>query len=152
MTRIVIGNDHAAVDMKNEIKSMLENEGYEVINVGTDTNDSVDYPEFGQQAALTVVNKEADFGIVICGTGIGISIAANKVPGIRCGLCKDVTDARLTREHNDANMLAMGARTTGLETAKDIVHAFLNTPFSQGVNHIRRIEKLAKIDGSYKGE
>lgn len=152
MTRVVIGNDHAAVDMKNEIKSMLENEGYEVINVGTDTNDSVDYPDFGQQAALTVANKEADFGIVICGTGIGISIVANKVPGIRCGLCKDVTDARLTREHNDANMLAMGARTTGLETAKDIVHAFLNTPFSQGVNHIRRIEKIAKIDGSYKGE
>ncbi|WP_019893513.1 ribose 5-phosphate isomerase B [Allobaculum stercoricanis] len=152
MTRIVIGNDHAAVAMKNEIKSMLESKGYEVINVGTDTNDSVDYPEFGQKAAMAVVNHEADFGIVICGTGIGISIAANKVPGIRCGLCKDVTDARLTREHNDANMLAMGARTTGLETAKDIVETFLNTPFSQGVNHIRRIEKLAKIDGSFKGE
>lgn len=152
MKRIVIGNDHAAVAMKNEIKAMLENEGYEVINVGTDTNDSVDYPEFGQKAALAVVNNEADFGIVICGTGIGISIAANKVPGIRCGLCKDVTDARLTREHNDANMLSMGARTTGLETAKDIVHAFLETPFSEGPNHIRRIEKLAKIDGSFKAE
>lgn len=150
MKKIVMGNDHAAVDMKNAIMEMLKGEGYEVINVGTDTNDSVDYPEFGAKAAQAVVNGEADCGIAICGTGIGISIAANKVPGIRCGLCKDVTDARLTREHNDANMLSMGARTTGLETAKDIVHAFLETPFSEGANHKRRIEKLGKLDGSIK--
>lgn len=146
--KIAMANDHAAVAMKNEIKKMLEEEGYEVINFGTDTNDSVDYPDFGSACARAVANKEADFGIVICGTGIGISIAANKIPGIRCGLCKDVTDAKLTREHNDANMLSMGARTTGMETAKDIVHAFLATPFSNGVNHVRRIAKLADLDGS----
>lgn len=146
--KVVMANDHAAVDMKNAIKDMLEAEGYEIINLGADTSDSVDYPDYGAKAARMVADKEADCGIVICGTGIGISIAANKVPGIRCGLCKDVTDAKLTREHNDANMLSMGARTTGLETAKDIVHAFLETPFSNGVNHKRRIAKLAELDGS----
>lgn len=144
--KIAMANDHAAVDMKNEIKKMLEDEGYEVINFGTDTYDSCDYPDYGKKCAEAVANKEADKGIVICGTGIGISIAANKVKGIRCGLCKDVTDARLTREHNDANMLSMGARTTGMETAKDIVHTFLNTPFSEGENHKRRIAKLAAME------
>lgn len=148
--KIVLANDHAAVSMKKEIGKMLEDQGYEVINLGTDTDDSVDYPDFGSKAAKMVADHEADYGIVICGTGIGISISANKVPGVRCGLCKDVTDARLTREHNDANMLALGARTTGLETAKDIVNTFLATPFSQGANHIRRIHKLAQIDGSAK--
>ncbi len=144
--KIAMANDHAAVGMKKEIHKMLEDEGYTVINFGTDTEDSCDYPDYAEKCARAVANGEADQGIVICGTGIGISIAANKVPGIRCGLCHDVTTARLTREHNDANMLAMGARTTGMETAKDIVHAFLNTPFSEGVNHIRRIEKLAALD------
>lgn len=144
--KIAMANDHAAVGMKKEIQKMLEDEGYTVINFGTDTEDSCDYPDYAEKCARAVANGEADQGIVICGTGIGISIAANKVPGIRCGLCHDVTTARLTREHNDANMLAMGARTTGMETAKDIVHAFLNTPFSEGVNHIRRIEKLAALD------
>lgn len=150
--KIAIANDHAAVAMKKEIVKMLESEGYEVLNLGTGTDASVDYPFYGEKCAKAVLNKDADCGIVICGTGIGISISANKVPGIRCGLCKDVTDARLTREHNDANMLAMGARTTGLETAKDIVHEFLKTPFSNGANHIRRIHELAELDGSAKAE
>lgn len=140
--KIAIANDHAATQMKKEIVKMLESQGHEVINFGTDEETSVDYPIYARKAAQAVVNQEADKGIVICGTGIGISIAANKVPGIRCGLCKDVTDARLTREHNDANMLSLGARTTGLETAKDIVHTFLETDFSNGENHIRRIGLL----------
>lgn len=144
--KVAIANDHAAVSMKNEIRRMLETQGVEVINFGTDTDASVDYPDYAVMAARAVADKEADYGIVICGTGIGISIAANKVPGIRCGLCKDVTDAKLTREHNDANMLALGARTTGMETAKDIVNTFLATPFSNGVNHVRRIAELAALD------
>lgn len=150
MKKIAMANDHAATAMKKELAKMLEEEGYTVIDLGTDDIASVDYPDYGAKAARTVVDGDADCGIVICGTGIGISIAANKVPGVRCGLCKDVTDARLTREHNDANMLALGARTTGLETAKDIVHTFLDTPFSEGVNHKRRIAKLAELDGSAK--
>ncbi|UNT93909.1 MULTISPECIES: ribose 5-phosphate isomerase B [Allobaculum] len=148
--KIALANDHAAVAMKNEIMKMLEDEGCEVINLGTDTNDSVDYPDYGAKCARAVVNGEADRGIVMCGTGVGIEIAANKVPGIRCGRCKDVTDARLIREHNDANMMSMGARTTGMETAKDIVNTFMTTPFSNGANHIRRIHKLAVLDGSAK--
>jgi ribose 5-phosphate isomerase B len=144
--KVAIANDHSAVAMKQEIRRMLEDEGIEVINFGTDTPESVDYPDYGVAAANAVANKEAQYGIVICGTGIGISIAANKVHGIRCGLCKDVTDAKLTREHNDANMLALGARTTGLETAKDIVNTFLGTAFSEGENHKRRIAELAELD------
>lgn len=144
--KIAIGNDHAATTRKNEIRRMLEEEGYEVINFGTDTDESVDYPDYAAMVARAVRDGEADCGILICGTGIGMSMAANKIPGIRCGLCRDVTEARLTREHNDANILAMGARTIGLETAKDIVHAYLNTPFSEGVNHIRRIGELAELD------
>ncbi|MCF0245502.1 MAG: ribose 5-phosphate isomerase B [Ileibacterium sp.] len=144
--KIAIANDHAAVALKNEIKQMLEEQGMEVINFGTDTNDSCDYPDFGSKCARAVANHEADYGIVICGTGIGISIACNKIKGIRCALCKDVTDARLTREHNDANILSMGARTTGPETAKDIVNTFLNTPFSEGANHKRRIAKIKDLE------
>lgn len=144
--KIAVANDHAATAMKKELVSMLEAEGHTIENFGTDTDASCDYPLFAEKAARAVAEGKADCGIVICGTGIGISIAANKVKGIRCGLCKDVTDARLTREHNDANMLAMGARTTGLETAKDIVHTFLATPFSQGANHIRRIDEIAQLE------
>ena len=144
--KIAIANDHGAVDYKNEIVKMLEKEGYEVINLGTDTYDSCDYPDYGSACAKMVASGQVDKGIVICGTGIGISIAANKIKGIRCALCTDVTMARLTREHNDANVLSMGQRTTGIETAKDIVHTFLNTPFSNGERHIQRIEKIKKLE------
>lgn len=144
--KAAIANDHAAVQMKEAIAELLEQRGIEVLNFGTDASASCDYPDYARKAAQAVADHEADFGIVICGTGIGISIAANKVRGIRCGLCKDVTDARLTREHNNANMLALGARTTGLETARDIVNTFIDTPFSEGPNHIRRIQKIAAME------
>lgn len=144
--KIAMANDHGAVDYKNEIKEMLIKEGYEVIDLGCNDTNSVDYPDFGAACARKVANKEVDFGIVLCGTGIGISISANKIKGIRCALCTDVTMAKLTREHNDANMLSMGQRTTGIETAKDIVHAFLETPFSQGERHIKRIAKIAELE------
>lgn len=144
--KIAMANDHAATGMKKEIQKMLEEEGHQVTDFGTDDTASCDYPDYAYKCAKAVADGQADKGIVICGTGIGISIAANKVDKIRCALCHDVTTARLTREHNDANMLAMGARTTGMETAKDIVHTFLNTPFSEGANHIRRIEKIRAIE------
>ena len=144
--KIAMANDHGAVDYKNEIKDMLIKEGYEIIDLGCNSLDSVDYPDYGSACARMVANNEVDFGIVMCGTGIGISIAANKVKGIRCALCTDVTMARLTREHNNANMLSMGQRTTGIETAKDIVHTFLNTPFSNGERHIKRIEKITELE------
>ena len=144
--KIAIGNDHGAYVYKNEILDMLVKEGHEVINVGCDGPESVDYPDYARKVADLVVNQNVDCGILLCGTGIGISIAANKVKGIRCALCTDTTMAKLTREHNDANILALGQRTTGIETAKDIVHTFLNTPFSNGERHIKRIQKIKEIE------
>ena len=144
--KIAIGNDHGAVEYKDTNKAMLIEEGHEVIDCGTNSTDSCDYPDYGKAVADKVVAGEAEKGIVICGTGIGISIAANKVKGIRCGLCTNTTMARLTREHNDANVLAMGQRIIGIETAKDIVHTFLSTPFSNGERHKRRIEKITEIE------
>ena len=125
---------------------MLEQEGYTVIDCGTNSEESVDYPDYAKACAEKVLSKEADLGIVLCGTGIGISIAANKIKGIRCGLCTNTTMARLTREHNDANILALGQRTTGIETCKDIVHTFIKTPFSNGERHKQRIEKISELE------
>lgn len=146
--KIAIGNDHGAVEYKDIIKAMLMEEGHEVIDCGTNSTDSCDYPDYAKAVADKVVSGEVEKGIVICGTGIGISIAANKVKGIRCGLCTNTTMARLTREHNDANVLSMGQRIIGIETAKDIVHTFLSTPFSNGERHKRRIEKITEIENN----
>lgn len=144
--KIAMACDHGAIDYKDEIKKMLESEGHEVIDCGCYSHDSVDYPDYAYRCAQLVVNKEVDRGIVLCGTGIGISIAANKVKGIRCALCTDTTMARLTREHNNANMLALGQRTTGIEVAKDIVKTFLSTDFSNGERHSIRIDKITEIE------
>lgn len=144
--KLAMASDHGAYQYRNELREMLENEGHEVIDCGCDGADSVDYPDYAKACAEKVANGEVDFGIVLCGTGIGISIAANKVKGIRCALCTDVTMARLTREHNDANMLSMGQRTTGIETCKDIVHTFLNTKFSEGPRHKQRIQKIHELE------
>lgn len=141
MTRpIAIACDHGGYDLKEEIKSRFSS--YSWVDLGTDSTESVDYPDFGQKLAEAIAAGEADFGIAICGTGIGISIAANRNPAVRCGLCTDTTMARLTRQHNDANVLALGARITGVESAMDIVETFLNTEF-EGGRHQRRVEKLS---------
>ncbi len=144
--KIAIGCDHGALDYKNTIRDMLEQQGHEVIDCGTHTEDSCDYPIYGKAVADAVAQGQVEKGIVICGTGIGISIAANKVNGVRCSLCHDVTTARLTREHNDSNVLAMGARVIGIEVAKDIVHTYLETPFSNGDRHIKRLEMISEIE------
>ena len=141
MTRpIAIACDHGGYDLKEEIKSRFSS--FEWLDLGTNSTDSVDYPDFGERMAGAIATGEADMGIVICGTGIGISIAANRNPAVRCGLCTDTTMARLTRQHNDANVLALGARITGVESAMDIVETFLNTEF-EGGRHARRVEKLS---------
>ncbi len=142
---IAIACDHAAVDLKNEIKALLTEMGEEYQDFGTDTSASCDYPVFAARAAKAVADGRCEKGIVICGTGIGISIAANKVHGIRCALCGDPLSAQLTRQHNDANMLAMGARIIGAELAKAIVKAFLTTPF-EGGRHQRRIDLITKLE------
>ena len=146
--KLVIGNDHAAVELKNEIKAYLEEKGHEVINIGTDTHDSCNYPEYGEKAGRMVAAGEVDGGVLICGTGVGISIAANKVPGIRAALCTDCFCAEATRLHNDANILCMGGRVVGPGLAVKITDTFLNTPFSNDERHIRRINLIENRDPS----
>ena len=139
---IGIGSDHGGFELKKAVCRHLEQRGLEYKDFGTYTNESCDYPEYGRAVAEAVASGECDRGIVICSTGIGISITANKVPGIRAALCGDCFSAEATRLHNDANVLALGARVTGEGLALKIVDAFLDTPFSNEERHIRRIKKI----------
>ena len=144
--KVGISNDHAAVELKNSVMEHLKNEGYEVINYGTDSHESYDYPIAGSVLAEAVLRKEVDYGIAICGTGVGISIACNKHKGIRACCCSEATSARLTREHNDANIICFGARVVSTELANDIVDTFLKTEFSNGERHNKRIRQIAEIE------
>ncbi len=144
--KIAIGNDHAAVELKNQIMAYVQELGHEVVNFGCDTNDSVNYPEYGEKVGRAVASGEYDCGILICGTGVGISIAANKVNGVRAAVCSDVTTAHLVKEHNNANIIAFGARIVGVELAKDIVKAYLEAEFMGG-RHQTRIDMFAEIEG-----
>lgn len=143
--KIAIGNDHTAVELKNVIKAYLEEKGYEVINLGTDQNESVDWPVYGAKVGKAVVNKEADLGIAICGTGVGISLAANRVKGVRAVVCSEPYSAKLSRMHNNTNVLCFGARVIGPELAKMIVDEWLNAEF-EGGRHLRRVEMLDDIE------
>lgn len=143
--KIAIANDHAAVELKKIITDELQTLGHEVINFGTDTSESCDYPDLGRPAAEAVARGECDLGILICGTGIGMSLVANKVRGIRCCACSEVFSAEMSRRHNNANMLAIGARVIGDETAKMLVRAFVNTEF-EGGRHERRVDKIMAIE------
>ncbi|MBM4179037.1 MAG: ribose 5-phosphate isomerase B [Ignavibacteria bacterium] len=138
---ISIGSDHAGYAYKTELKSMLVALGHDVIDVGAESEASVDYPDYGTAAAALVRDGKAHYGVLICGSGIGISIAANKVQGIRAANCTSVEMAQLARQHNDANVVTVGQRLVSLELAKEIVSAFLSTPF-EGGRHQRRIDKL----------
>ena len=144
--KIAIACDHGALDLKLAVKKHLCNAGHAVTDFGTDTLDSCDYPDFVEPAAKAVAAGQCDRGIVLCSTGIGVSIAANKVRGIRCALLSDLMSARLTREHNDTNMMAMGAFIVGKALALEIVDTWLATEFSQGERHARRIAKLTALE------
>ncbi len=149
--KIVIGADHGGYALKEVVKTHLLEQGYEVVDKGTDSGTvSVDYPDYGRAVAEAVAAGEAPFGIVICGTGIGISMAANKVPGIRAALCTDPYMARMAREHNDAQILAMGGRVVGPGLAVAIVDAFFAAEF-QGGRHARRVGKIAAIERDHCG-
>lgn len=143
---IAIASDHGGFDLKEAVRKHLEEKGITCRDFGTDNKASCDYPDFAGAAAKAVADGKCEKGIVICTTGIGVSIVANKVNGIRCGLCTNVTQARLTREHNDANMLALGAGITGQTAAMDIVDTFLSTAFSHGERHERRVRKIAEYE------
>ncbi len=140
--RIALASDHAAVALKSALVEHVRSLGHEAIDLGPDTTDSVDYPDFGYKLAQSVASGEADRGIALCGSGIGISIAVNRHPRCRCALVSEPLSARLSREHNDANILAMGARLIGPDMAKDCVSAFLSTDFG-GDRHARRVGKLS---------
>ncbi len=139
---IAIGCDHGGYDLKQEILEMFDQKGIEYKDFGTYSKESVDYPEYAKTVSQSVLDGECEKGILICGTGIGISITANKIKGIRAALCHDCFSAEATRLHNDANILAMGGRVVGAELAKKIVETFLATPFSNDERHQRRIDKM----------
>jgi ribose 5-phosphate isomerase B len=144
MTRsliLALGADHGGVYLKQRLAVVLAEAGHQLLDYGTDGPESVDYPDFAHAVCAAVAEKRADFGLLVCGTGIGMSIAANRNPAIRCALVHDVTTARLTRQHNDANVLALGARITGEEVALDILKTFLATKF-EGGRHERRLAKI----------
>lgn len=143
--KIAIGNDHVAVELKNHIKKYVEAKGYEVVNYGTDSTESCDYPIYGEKVARAVAGGECDLGIIICGTGIGISLAANKVKGIRAAVCSEPYSARLTRQHNNANIIAFGARVVGQAMAEMIVDEFLNAEY-EGGRHARRVGQIMAIE------
>ena len=143
--KLAIGNDHAGVELKNGLISYLEGKGYEMINVGTDTTDSMNYPESALKVARLVASKEVDGGILICGTGVGISMAANKVKGIRAAVCSEPVTARLAKEHNHANIIAFGARIIGGEMAKAIVDAWLEAK-PLGDRHQLRVDMISEIE------
>jgi ribose 5-phosphate isomerase B len=137
--KLAIGCDHGGIDLKRQIVRQLEHEQIQVLDLGCDSHDSVDYPVFAQAVCSSVLNGEADFGILLCGTGIGMSMAANRITGIRAALCHELFTARLSREHNNANVLCLGARVVGPGLAQEIVKTWLHTEFSGG-RHLRRIE------------
>ncbi|MSR94031.1 ribose 5-phosphate isomerase B [Clostridiaceae bacterium 68-1-5] len=145
MTKIGIGNDHAGVELKREITQHLQDQGYEVWNYGTDTEESCSYSDYGKKVAKAVVSGEVEKGILICGTGIGISLAANKVKGIRAAVCSEPCSARLSKQHNNTNILAFGARIIGPEMAKMIVDEWLAAEF-QGGRHQERVDLLMAIE------
>jgi len=140
--KIAIGNDHAGPDYKKAIVAMLQAKGYEVLNFGTDTTDSVDYPDFGHPVAEAVSEAKVDFGIVICGSGNGIAMTVNKHPKVRAALCWTKEIAGLARQHNDANIISIPARFTSIPQAVEMVETFLNTPF-EGGRHANRVQKIA---------
>ena len=144
--KISVGCDHGALELKNLVVAHLEKQGHEVTDFGTHTKDSCDYPEFAAAAAKAVADGTCDKGIVLCTTGIGVSITANKVKGVRCALLSDVMSARMTREHNDTNMMAIGAAVVGKMLAFEIIDTWLGTEFSHDERHQRRINKLMAVE------
>lgn len=146
--KIAIGCDHGGYELKEAIKEYIESKGAEVVDFGTHSTDSVDYPEYGQKVAEAVSSDKADLGVLICGTGLGMSYVANKVTGIRCACVSDVFSAEMSRLHNNANVLAIGARVVGLGLAMKIVETFLGTEF-EGGRHNRRVDMITAVESKY---
>lgn len=144
-TKIALGADHAGFDLKEKVRRYLTRQGYEVEDLGARSTDSVDYPDYAEKVATRVAAKQAGFGVLVCGTGLGVAMAANKIPGIRAAPCNDTISARLAREHNNANVLTMGGRLVDEATAHKILDTWLATPFAGG-RHQRRVEKITALE------
>jgi ribose 5-phosphate isomerase B len=148
--KIAIGSDHAGFGLKGEVLALLNGTGPEIIDCGTNNTASVDYPDFGEKVSRMVSSGEVDRGILICGTGIGMSMVANKFPNVRAALCNDLFSAKMSRLHNDANVLVLGGRIIGTDLAAEIVRTWLETPF-EGDRHMRRLQKIKKIEETANG-
>jgi ribose 5-phosphate isomerase B len=149
--KIALASDHAGFTLKGKVRDYLAGKGYEVVDYGPDSAESVDYPDYAEKVSQQVAAHEADFGVLVCGTGLGMAIAANKVPGIRAVTVNDTLSARFARSHNDANVLAMGERLTDESTARKILDTWLSTPF-EGGRHERRVNKISDIDTRHHTE
>jgi len=145
MTVVALGADHAGFPLKEDLKTWLIGRGYDVVDLGTQSAESVDYPDYAVGVGSAVTAGKADRGILVCGTGIGMAMAANKLPGVRAAACSDAFTARMSREHNDANVLALGARITSREAAIEILELWLDTDFAGG-RHARRVDKIVALD------
>jgi RpiB/LacA/LacB family sugar-phosphate isomerase len=150
--KIVIGSDHAGVDLKNNLMQFLEESGHQVVNVGSDTHDPVDYPDYAKRVSDGVLDGRGERGVLICGSGVGASVAANKIRGIRAGLCHDVYSAHQGVEHDNMNVLVLGSRVIGPETARELVHAFLAAHFTGEARHVRRLSKIDDLEKHFCDE
>ncbi len=148
--RVVLGSDHAGYDLKRNLTGFLHDLGHEIIDVGANSCDPVDYPDYAETLAKVIRENRADRGILICGSGVGASIAANKIPGIRAGLCHDTYSAHQCVEHDNVDVLVMGARIIGIALAKDIVQTFLAAEFTEEQRHVRRLRKVKEIEERYR--
>src|SRR5437660_4357880 len=149
--QIVVGSDHAGFELKKVLFEHLQQNGHVVLDVGTDSTQPVDYPDFAEAVALRVTRGEVERGILICGSGVGVSVAANKIPGIRAGLCHDSYSAHQGVEHDDVNILVLGGRVIGSELAKELVRAFAAARFSGDPRHVKRLDKVRRIEARYAG-
>jgi ribose 5-phosphate isomerase B len=147
--RIAIGADHAGFDLKQILTAYLRHHGHEVIDKGTDNDEPVDYPDFAEAVSKVLLDGEAERGVLVCGSGVGASVAANKIPGIRAGLCHNTYSARQGVEHDDMNILVLGARVIGVEMARELVDSFLSAKFNGAERHRRRVEKIKAIEKRY---
>jgi RpiB/LacA/LacB family sugar-phosphate isomerase len=147
--RIVLGADHAGFELKQNLLAYVRELGHEVQDAGTDSTAPVDYPDYAEAVAVAVRNRRADRGILVCGSGVGASVAANKVPGIRAGLCHDTYSAHQGVEHDDMNVLVLGSRVIASELARELVRAYLAAAFSGAERHVRRLEKIRKLEGKF---
>ncbi len=149
--KVAVASDHAGFNMKEDLVDFIRTLGHQVLNMGTDSTDPVDYPDFAEAVGLAISGGKADRGILICGSGVGVSVAANKIPGIRAGLCHDTYSAHQGVEHDDMNVLVMGARVIGPELSRELAQTFLAARFNSAERHLRRLQKVKAMDARYRG-